>query len=158
MMKQDCIQHRLPWYQSARPRAIAFLLLTVLVVQGQDTKQKQPASPPAKNADNHTKHLPPLQFDGNAVLHHLNQVISWYRHATTGIQSVGLPSDTIYQDNAKSLGAQVVRLAFQSAKAEAALIKQQQKANDTSSGRETTQEQALTQMQTKVSAQIAQLQ
>jgi hypothetical protein len=28
-------------------------------------------------------------------VHHLNQVINWYRHAMTGVLSVGLPSDTI---------------------------------------------------------------
>ena len=72
---------------------------------------------------------------------------------------MGLPSDTIYQDNAKKLGEQVVKLAFQSAKAEAALIKTQQKVTDTSqAGSATTQEQALTQMQAKVSGQIDQVQ
>ena len=61
------------------------------------------------------------------MLAHLNQLISWYRHSTTGIQSVGLPSDAIYQDNTKTLGSQAIALAFQSAKAEAALIAAQQK-------------------------------
>jgi small-conductance mechanosensitive channel len=105
-----------------------------------------------------------MQLDGSAVLHHLNQVISWYRHATTGIQTVGLPSDAIYQNNTQDLAAQVVRLAFQSARAEAALIEAQQKINGaspvTSSTQpgETTQQQNLAQMQAKTSAQIDQLQ
>jgi hypothetical protein len=56
------------------------------------------------------------------------------------VPSVGLPSDTIYQDNTKNLGAQVVKLAFQSA-AEAALVKTQQKSADTAqAGGATTQE------------------
>jgi hypothetical protein len=86
-------------------------------------------------------HLAPLQFDSNAPVHHLNQVINWYRHATTGVPSVGLPSDTIYQDNTNNLGAQVVKLAFQSA-AEAALVKTQQKAaaDTAQAGAATTQE------------------
>jgi len=112
---------------------------------------KTPSAAHAANA------LPPLHFDSDATLHHLNQVISWYRHATTGLSSVGLPSDAIYQDNAKNLGAQVVKLAFQSARAEADLIKAEQKAE----GKHqiiTTQEQSLTEMQAKVSAQIDQLQ
>lgn len=88
-----------------------------------------------------------MQLDSDAALHHLNQVISWYRRATTGIQAVGLPSDTIYQDNTRNLGAQVVRLAFQSAKAGAALIKAQQGSIQTP--RESSQEQALEQMQSK---------
>ncbi len=95
-------------------------------------------------------------MDSDAALHHLNQVISWYRRATTGIQAVGLPSDTIYQDNTRNLGAQVVRLAFQSAKTEAALIKSQQGSIQTS--HESSQEQALERMQAKTSSQIDQLQ
>jgi small-conductance mechanosensitive channel len=118
--------------------------------------------------------LTPLQIDSAAVLHHLNQVISWYRHSTTGIQTVGLPSDTIYQENTESLGAQIVQLAFQSAKAEAALIHSQEKINEAvqESGNQaspdqptanqppaqTTQQQNLAQMKAKTSAQINQLQ
>ncbi len=30
-------------------------------------------------------HLAPLRFDSNAPVHHLNQVINWYRHARTGV-------------------------------------------------------------------------
>jgi hypothetical protein len=47
-----------------------------------------------------------------------------------------------HQDNTKNLGAQVVKLAFQSAKAEAALVKTQQKAaaDTTQAGGATTQE------------------
>lgn len=128
------------------------------MLPAQESKPKQPR-PPTTPAPSAPKHLPPLQFDANAPVHHLNQVISWYRHATTGVSSVGLPSDTIYEDNAKNLAAQVVKLAFQSAKAEAALIRTQQKNNEPAqSGATTTQEQTLVQMQAKVSAQIDQLQ
>jgi len=107
--------------------------------------------------------LLPLQLDGPAALQHLNQVINWYRHSTTGIQSVGMPSDAIYQDNSQSLAAQVVRLAFQSAKAETALITAQEKAsgaNQTSGGTtgESTEQQNLAQLQAKTSAQIDQFQ
>lgn len=91
-------------------------------------------------------------------MHNLNQVISWYRHATTGVQSVGLPSDTIYEDNTKSLGEQAVRLAFQSAKAETAVITAQQKAAGKEPSGQTTQQQNLQQLETKTSAQIDSLQ
>jgi hypothetical protein len=64
----------------------------------------------------------PTQLDRDAILHHLNAVITWYRDATTKIKSVGLPSDAIYQDNARDLAAEAVRLAFQSARAEANII------------------------------------
>lgn len=136
------------------------LLLTGLTLQGQNSKPNRPSTPPPANrAQTTPSHLPPLQFDTNALLHHLNQVISWYRHATTGISSVGLPSDTIYQDNAKNVGAQVVKLAFQSAKAQATLIKTQQNVSETAQpGTAATQEQTLTQMQARISGQLDQIQ
>jgi small-conductance mechanosensitive channel len=119
--------------------------------------QTQPGSRAASQTSSTT--LPSLQLDGSAALHHLSQVISWYHHSTTGIQPVGLPSDAIYQDNTQTLGAQVVRLAFQSARAETALIVSQQKASggDAESG-VTTQKQNLAQLQARISSQIDQLQ
>lgn len=135
----------------------AFILgVAGLVDHAQDSKPKQPGTAAAATPAS-PKHLPPLQFDTNAPLHNLNQVISWYRRATTGVSSVGLPSDTIYQDNTKTLGAQIVKLAFQSAKAEAALVKTQQKLTDTSQPG-STQEQRLAQAQARVSGQIDQIQ
>src|ERR1035438_3319458 len=62
------------------------------------------------------------QLDRDAALHHLNAVITWYRDATTKIKSVGLPSDAIYLDNARNLASEAVRLAFQSARAEANIM------------------------------------
>jgi small-conductance mechanosensitive channel len=141
---------------------VAIFLLSLLAVDtiwGEARKQAQsgksaapPASPPPANI------LPPIQLDNNAVLHHLNDVISWYRHATTGVRSVGLPSDTIYQDNTRDLGAQAVRLAFQSAKAESALIAAQQKSSGANPSPESTQQRNLAAMQAKTSSQIEQLQ
>jgi small-conductance mechanosensitive channel len=102
--------------------------------------------------------LPQLQLDGNAILHHLNEVMSWYRNSTTSVQSVGLPSDAIYHDNAQNLGAQAVRLAFQSAKAESALITAEQKRAGNQPSAESTQQQSLATIETKTTAQIDQLQ
>jgi len=134
-------------------------LLSSMRSPAQDAKPAEPAKAPTQqNSEPPANPLPPVDVDGEAALHHLNEVISWYRHATMGIQSVGLPSDAIYQENLKSLGAQAVQRAFQSAKAESELIKAQQKsvANRTSS--ETTQAQNLAQIEAKTSAQIDQLQ
>lgn len=163
------------------PRAMVVFLVSGLLLCAQTSKspgaKPSPSEEPAASSSanksgnavvnnesartpsgaNATNVLPPVHFDSDATLHHLNQVISWYRHATTDLSSVGLPSDTIYQDNTKDLGAQVVKLAFQSARAEADLIKAEQKAE----GKHqitTTQEQSLTEMQAKVSTQIDQLQ
>src|SRR6202161_3835031 len=59
---------------------------------------------------------------GDAILDHLNAVIDWYRHAMTRVQTVGLPSDAMYQFNAQNMAAEVAKLGFQSAQAEAALL------------------------------------
>ena len=137
-------------------RVCALLLVIGALSAAQDGKpaaQTPPAQPPSNSASS----LPPLQLDTNAALHHLNQVISWYRHATTGIRDVGLPSDAIYQDNAKTLGAQAVQLAFESAKAESAVITAQQKSGASPSA-ETTQQQTLEQAKTKTSSQIDEMQ
>ena len=64
--------------------------------------------------------IPALNRD--AILGHLNAVITWYRDATSKVQATGLPSDAIYEDTTRNLAAEVVRLAFQSARAEAAVI------------------------------------
>jgi small-conductance mechanosensitive channel len=159
-------------YASARPRRafrwtvrILWLsLFAALALWAQTAKQSEPPKNPVQQSSQTGSQtaanpLPPVQLDGSAALHHLNQIISWYRHSTAGIQTVGLPSDAIYQDNTQALGAQAVRLAFQSAKAEAELIASQQKGSGANqpSG-ETTQQQNLAQMLAKTSAQIDQLQ
>src|SRR3984893_5443402 len=141
-------------------RIVVLALICVLVLWAQDSKAPQPPNNTAPSSSQISPNsLPPIQLDGAAVLYHLTQLISWYRHSTTGIQSVGLPSDAIYQDNAKSLGSQAVRLAFQSAKAEAALIAAQEKTGGSNQpSAATTQQQNLVQLQAKTSAQIDQLQ
>jgi small-conductance mechanosensitive channel len=132
----------------------------VLVLWAQDSKESQPPKAPVQQSSQPSPNLlPPVQLDGQAALHHLNQLISWYRHSTTGIQTVGLPTDAIYQDNTQSFAAEAVRLAFQSAKAEAALIAAQPQNNgENPPSGETTQQQNLAQMQARTSSQIDQLQ
>jgi len=63
-----------------------------------------------------------LNLNRDAILEHLNAVITWYRDSSNKIEPVGLPSDAIYQDNARNIASQAVRLAFESARAETALI------------------------------------
>ena len=60
--------------------------------------------------------------DRTAVLNHLNAVISWYRDAVANVQPGELPSDAIFQRNVRTLAAEAVRLAFQAAHAEGALL------------------------------------
>jgi small-conductance mechanosensitive channel len=126
---------------------------------GQQPTNREPTKP-AQNppAQSQSNPLPPIQLDGNAALHHLNQVINWYRHATTSVRSVGLPSDAIYEDNTKNVGAEVVKLAFQSAKAESALITAEHKNSGPNQPAQSTQAQRLAQVQQTTAEKINQLQ
>jgi len=138
--------------------ALCLLIALALATNTTSQRANQPAPPqaPAQPASQSGASLPPIQLDGDEVLHHLNQVISWYRHSTMEIRDVGLPSDAIYQDNAKALGAQAVQLAFQSARAESALILAQKGDGTNQGGSESTQK--LEQLKQTTTSQIDQWQ
>lgn len=133
------------------------ICLYLMATAGSPTSAQDATKPNAPQTPA-TESLPPLQLDGDAVLHHLNAVISWYRHSTSGIRDVGLPSDAIYQDSAQSLGAQAVQLAFQSAKAESTLIAKQQTGGSNQGAQDNTQQQKLEALKAKTSSQIDELQ
>ena len=102
-------------------------------------------------------------LDRGAVLNHLNAALGWYRDATNRVQTPGLPSDVVYQDTAQNLAMQALRLAFQSANAEAALIDAANRStaaanNASQPGSGGVQPANYSQMETQVSAQIANLQ
>lgn len=59
--------------------------------------------------------------DQTAVLSHLNATITWYKNLTAKVSAGAEPSDAMYRNNAELLGAQIVRLAFQSARAQVEL-------------------------------------
>jgi small-conductance mechanosensitive channel len=104
----------------------------------------------------------PAQLDRDAILNHLNAVITWYRDSTSKVQAPGLPSDAIYEDNAQSLGAEAVRMAFESARAEAAIITAAEK-NKAAGGNQTpppqpAQPQNYSQMAAKVATEIEETQ
>jgi small-conductance mechanosensitive channel len=63
-----------------------------------------------------------FQPDRNLILGHLNAVISWYREVTGNLKPGEMPSDAIFQQNVRGLAAQSVQLAFEAARAEAALL------------------------------------
>jgi small-conductance mechanosensitive channel len=84
--------------------ALALLLLTAAA-------PAPDATPPAAS-----------QPSADAVLDHLNAVISWYRQVKTADASAGQPGDTIYLDNAKALSRKTVDAAFQAAEAQAPVI------------------------------------
>jgi len=96
--------------------------------------------------------LPALNRD--AILGHLNAVITWYRDATSKVQAAGLPSDAIYEDSTRNLATQVVRLAFQSARAEAAIIGEEKNPNANQTSKSPAQQQDLTQVAARIAAEI----
>jgi small-conductance mechanosensitive channel len=61
------------------------------------------------------------QLSGDDIITHLSMIIAWYEDVTTKVQPTGYPTDAIYQENAQGVAADAVRLAFQSARAEAPL-------------------------------------
>jgi len=83
-------------------------------------------------------------LDSEAVVNHLNAVIKLYRNASAELQTGGAPSDVIYQDSEKNYTTQVVQLAFQAARAEAAAIRATEKngAPNTSSAQSSAQVEA----------------
>ena len=95
--------------------------------------------------------------DGNnrsAILSHLSAVITWYRDSTTKGPSVEIPSDAIFQDNIQTLAAETVRLAFQSARAEATRANDSNPAPDDASAQETSSAPNYAQMQTQISQRL----
>src|SRR5580704_1395608 len=106
------------------------------------------------------------QLDRDAILHHLNAVITWYRDVTSKVKPFGLPSEAIYQENTRSLAMEAVRLGFQSARADAAINAAMTKADKpgaaaastTNSSQpnngQPTQQQSLAQTAARIAAQI----
>jgi small-conductance mechanosensitive channel len=95
--------------------------------------------------------------DGNSrsdVLGHLSAVITWYRDSTTKGPSVEIPSDAIFQDNIQALAAETVRLAFQSARAEATRASDSNPTPDDASAEETSSAPNYAQMQTQITQRI----
>jgi regulator of replication initiation timing len=97
--------------------------------------------------------------DRDEVLRHLNAVIRWYQDCTTKIKAGQEPSDAIYVTNAQNLGAQAVRLGFQSARADVTLNQQNgqnaNQANQDQSGTAGPSSQKFAQMESEISQRIA---
>jgi small-conductance mechanosensitive channel len=62
------------------------------------------------------------QARSREIVAHLNSVIQFYRATTQPVQKAGEPNDVVYRDQGVALSAQIAGFAFQSAKAEAALM------------------------------------
>jgi len=118
------------------------ILLTSPVSEG---AQQKPASP-----------------DADAIISHLNQVITWYRRVVALNAGAGEPGDVLYLDNAHKLATQAVQFAFQSATAQAALLNshnnQGQAQPPSSEATGSAQEQNIANAVTAVNNQITQTQ
>jgi small-conductance mechanosensitive channel len=100
-------------------------------------------------------------LNNEAVIAHLNAILKLYRSAAVEIQTGGNPSDVIYQETEKSLVAEAVQLAFQSAKAEAVAIRAAEKSASTSGGAGSATQstvQGAAQIEAKNNARIAEVQ
>ncbi|HEY8715045.1 MAG TPA: hypothetical protein VIM00_06665 [Candidatus Acidoferrum sp.] len=95
------------------------------------------------------------QFNSDAVINHLSTLIKLYRSGSAEIQTGGMPSDVIYQDNEQSLTAEAVRLAFQAARAEAAAIRAMEKNGSAEPG---SAQPGSAQMEARNTARIAEVQ
>jgi small-conductance mechanosensitive channel len=67
-----------------------------------------------------------VQARSRDILNHLNAVIQYYRDSTQTIQKAGEPNDVVYRDQAVDESTQIAGFAFQSANAEAAMLKKYQ--------------------------------
>ncbi len=94
------------------------------------------------------------QLQGEAIIAHLSSVIQFYRSVREPIQKAGEPNDVVYQNQAVALAGQAANLAFQSAKAEAALIQGSQ----TEAAGGTAQEEKLAATTKSVETRISDLQ
>lgn len=56
------------------------------------------------------------------VMHHLNQVLRWYRQWESADAFLSRPGNEVYVENGRAIAQQVMRLEFQAALAQAALI------------------------------------
>jgi small-conductance mechanosensitive channel len=116
------------------------------VQQPATTASSAPASPHLNRTD---------------VINHLNAIIAWYRDSTTKVQTPGESSDVIYQDNTQTLGAQALRLAFQSAREEAEIAATEEKGSvgdDNAPGATAAGQPNYARMQARVASQITDLQ
>jgi uncharacterized membrane protein YfbV (UPF0208 family) len=98
------------------------------------------------------QNLPALNRD--AILGHLNAAITWYRDAHNKVQAEGLPSDALYEESTRQLAADALRLAFQAARAEAAVITASEKVGNAAAGPAPAQHQDFTQMATRIATEM----
>jgi hypothetical protein len=103
---------------------------------------------------------PSNQTDANAlIVQYLNQTITWYRQGLQQQEVATEPSDVLVLSDNRQLASQVVRLAFEFARAEAPAIAKQGSANSSDNQNPTAARyQSLGQLSAKFDAQAKELQ
>jgi hypothetical protein len=102
---------------------------------------------------------PNNQTDANAIIQYLNQTITWYRQGLQQQELATEPSDVLVLSDNRQLASQVVRLAFEFARAEAPAIAKQGSANSSDNQNPTAARyQSLGQLSAKFDAQAKELQ
>lgn len=124
-------------------------------VQAQVSTKPQVAAP-AQPAEQVFSAADDTPGRSDAILAHLNAVLRFYRDSEAPIQKVGEPSDLLYRDQAVTLASQIAGFAFQSAKAEAALMARAPQAAQSAPNVES-QSQRLQATRKNVEQEIAQL-
>ena len=102
---------------------------------------------------------PNNQTDANAIVQYLNQTITWYRQGLQQQEVATEPSDVLVLSDNRQLASQVLRLAFEFARAEAPAIAKQGSANSSDNQNPTAARyQSLGQLSAKFDAQAKELQ
>lgn len=97
--------------------------------------------------------------ESSQVIQFLNQTIDWYRQVATQQQIAAEPNDLTVANDNRQMGDQIVRLAFDFARARAdAIAKRNNSAGNQNAGAGSSQDSALLQLETKLDAQIQQTQ
>ena len=123
------------------------LLLSLPLVHHAGAQQPSASTQPVETID--------LKARGHDILAHLNAVLRLYRAATMPIQKIGEPNDVVYRDQAVALASKVTTLAFQSAKAETALLTSYEQHNGVQAAEQgSAQDQRLIQIQNRLGGQM----
>ena len=97
-------------------------------------------------------------LEAGAVTDYLDAAINWYHDVIAMDASAGSPSDALYLENARTEALQALRLAFQSAREEAALIQEQSPAPSQPTSEESTGQENISKAAADVAGRIEQTQ
>ena len=106
----------------SRSAALLFVLLLILSFISPvfvSAQSSQPNAQPNNGSAKATTSAPPGPPE---VIVYLDQVISWYRHSMADQQLASEPSDILFVNDDRQIAEQVVRLAFDFARADAQLL------------------------------------